>query len=61
MFELRCATTADYDRDQKWGNCIGIKCFKFVEDAKGYFDARSYCANEQATLASISGEYEQGW
>ncbi len=56
-----CATTSDYDRDGKWGNCVGIKCFKFVEDPKGYVEARNLCAAESANLASISGEYEQGY
>ena len=56
---LRCATTADYDRDSKWGNCIGIKCFKFVDDPKGYFEARSFCNNDDAKLTSISNDYEQ--
>jgi hypothetical protein len=55
-----CATTSDYDRDGKWGNCVGIKCFKFVEDKKGYVAARNFCKDDQATLASISNDYEQG-
>ena len=58
---IRCATTADYDRDEKWGNCVGVKCFKFVEQEKEYFEARSVCNNDQATLATINNEYEQGF
>jgi hypothetical protein len=60
IINLRCATTADYDRDLKWGNCVGIKCFRFVEDKKIYVDARKFCNNDNATLASITGDYEQG-
>ncbi len=55
-----CATTADYDRDGNWGNCVGVKCFRFVEDKKGYVEARNFCATDKATLASINNDYEQG-
>ena len=58
---IRCATTSDYDRDEKWGNCVGVKCFKFIEGEKEYFEARSICNSEQATLATINNEYEQGF
>ncbi len=58
---FRCATSADYDRDQKWGNCVGVKCFKFYDDLKTYEQARDSCvAQDQASLASISNLYEQG-
>ena len=58
--KTRCATTADYDRDKKWGNCVQVKCYKLVEDEKEYFEARSACNVEQATLATINNENEQG-
>ena len=60
FLKLRCATSSDYDRDGKWGNCVGIKCFKLVDIKTAYFTANSICAAEQATLASISNDNEQG-
>ena len=56
----RYATTADYDRDEKWGNCVGIKCFRFVETKMTFLSGQNFCQADDAKLASISGEYEQG-
>jgi hypothetical protein len=55
---IRCATTAYYDRDGKWGNCVCVKCFKIIEEEKEYFEASS---NDQANLATVNNEYEQGF
>jgi len=58
---IRCATTADYDRDMKWGNCVEVKCFKVIDDEMDYIQARSYCYQNEARLASIHTRYEQAY
>ena len=55
-----CATTADYDKDQKKGSCINLKCFRLAQSAKGYNEARKTCEAEDASLASVNNLYEQG-
>ncbi len=55
-----CATTFDYDADNKWGYCADIKCFRLVEDKKIFNDARGFCKSDGASLASVHNEYEQG-
>lgn len=60
IFSFRCSTTSDFDQDGKWGYCAESKCFKLVEDQMTYAEARNYCIADQASLASITNEYEQG-
>jgi hypothetical protein len=60
LFYFRCATTSDYDRDNKWGNCVAIKCYKIVDDLKTYSQAKASCVADNARLASITSDYEQG-
>ncbi len=55
-----CATTGDYDRDGKWGNCVGVKCFKIDDTLKTYNEAKALCIADKASLASITNSNEQG-
>ena len=54
-----CATTAYYNNDGKWGYCQEIKCFKIVEKEERLLNAKEFCLQENARLASISNDYEQ--
>ncbi len=56
----RCATTFSYDLHGKWGNCMNVKCFKLVDLRMTYEQGRGYCASENAILASITTDLEQG-
>ena len=45
----------------KWGNCVEVKCFRVVDDAKDYYEARSFCNENEGRLASIHTRYEQAY
>jgi hypothetical protein len=61
LFCRRCATTDNYDTDGYWGNCMEVRCFKIVEQRMTFGQSRDYCASENAYLASISTDIEQGF
>ena len=57
-----CATTFDYDVDNKWGYCSDIKCFKLIEQKNSFGKAREACQKDGGgSLASIHNELEYSY